>query len=93
MLQLGHIRATGEWPTTDKNGIWRFTIVVLAGRATRVPQAAGTSGIHRTVTVSTRGLWYWARGSDVGWGRRLKLHGMQGVSRQLGPKWPSSSRA
>ena len=28
------------------------SLVVLAGRATRVPQAVGMSGIHRTVTVT-----------------------------------------
>jgi hypothetical protein len=48
-------------------------------RATRVPQAAGTSGIQRSVTVTSRRPVGWAHGCDLGWGTRPKLHGMQGV--------------
>jgi hypothetical protein len=55
------------------------SLVVLAGRATRVPQAAVTSGIQRTVTVNSRRPLDWAPASDLGWGKRPKLHGMQGV--------------
>ncbi len=57
----------------------RANVVLLGNRATHVPQAAVTSGIQRTVTVSRRGPMAWAVGSDLGWGRRPKLHGMQGV--------------
>ena len=53
--------------------------VVLAGRATRVPQAAVTSGIQRTVTVTQTGPIGWAHIPDLGWGRRPELHGRQGV--------------
>jgi hypothetical protein len=53
--------------------------VVLAGRATRVPEGAGTSGMQRTTTVTRRKRSGSAHGSDLGWGRRPKLHGMQGV--------------
>jgi hypothetical protein len=54
-------------------------IVVLAGRATHVPEGAGVSGIQRTVTVTPIEPVDWTRGSDLGWGSRPKLHGMQGV--------------
>ena len=55
------------------------SVVVLAGRATRVPQAAVTSGMQRSVTVNSRRPMGWAHIPDLGWGRRPKLHGMQGV--------------
>jgi hypothetical protein len=54
-------------------------LLVLAGRATRVPQAAVTSGIPRTITVTSGRPMGWTRASDLGWGRSPKLHGMQGV--------------
>jgi hypothetical protein len=53
--------------------------VVLAGRATHVPQAAVTSGIQRTVTVTSRRPVGWVHAADLGWGSGPKLHGMQGV--------------
>jgi hypothetical protein len=40
--------------------------IVLAGRATRVPQAAVTSGMWWTVTVTTRAALGGAHGSDLG---------------------------
>jgi hypothetical protein len=52
-------------------------VVVLAGRATRVPQAAGTSGIQRIVTVTRRRPLGWAHAPDLGWGRGRNC--MQGV--------------
>jgi hypothetical protein len=52
-------------------------IVVLADRATHVPQAAVTSSIQRTVTVTPRRPVGRAHVPDLGWGRRPKLHGMQ----------------
>ena len=55
------------------------SIVVLTGRATRVPQAAGTGGIQRTITVTSRRPVGWAPVPDLVWGRSPKLHGMQGV--------------
>jgi hypothetical protein len=75
-------------------------MVVLAGRATRVPLAAVTSGIQRTTTVTSRELSYWAHSSDHGWKRRPKLHGMQGVKFAVGgmvldvtrPLCPSAQR-
>jgi hypothetical protein len=60
------------------------SIVLLTGRATYVPQAAVTSGIQRTLTVTWRAPLGWAPASDLGWGRRLKLHGMQEVITGLG---------
>ena len=44
------------------------SIVVLTGRATRVPQAAGTGGIQRTITVTSRRPVGWAPVPDLGWG-------------------------
>jgi hypothetical protein len=58
----------------------QVSLVVLAGRAIRVPQAAVTSGIQRTVTVTRRRESGWVHGPHLGWGRRPKLHGMQAVS-------------
>jgi hypothetical protein len=43
-------------------------ILTLAERATRVPEAAVTSGIQRTVTVTPRRPLGRARVSDLGWG-------------------------
>jgi hypothetical protein len=40
-------------------------VLVLAGRATRVPQAAGTSGIPRTITVTPRRPVGWAHAPDL----------------------------
>jgi hypothetical protein len=54
-------------------------VVVLTGRATRVPQAAVAGGMQRSATVTRRGPMAWAQRSDLGWGRKPKLHGMQGV--------------
>ena len=54
-------------------------LFVGSDRATRVPEGAGTSGIQRTVTVTPSRPVGWARVPDQGWGRRPKLHGMQGV--------------
>src|SRR5215216_4902528 len=53
--------------------------VVLAGRAARVPEAAVMSGNQRTLTVNRRESMSWAHAPDLGWGRRPKLHGMQGL--------------
>jgi hypothetical protein len=53
-------------------------IAIRAGRATHVPQAAATSGIQRSATVTSRRPFRWASPSDLGWGRRPKLPGMQG---------------
>jgi len=55
-------------------------LLVLAGRATRVPQAAVTSGIPRTITVTPRRPMGWTHASDLGWGRSPKLHGMQALT-------------
>jgi hypothetical protein len=55
------------------------SIVVLAGGATRVPQAAVTSGVQRTVMVTRRTPLRRSRVADLGWGRGPKLPGMQGV--------------
>jgi hypothetical protein len=41
------------------------SLVVLAGRATRVPQAAVTSGIQRSITVTRRGPFRWANAPDL----------------------------
>ena len=54
-------------------------IVVLAGRATRVPQAAVTSGMQRSVTVTSRGPLSWMLPTDLGLRQGATLHGMQGV--------------
>jgi hypothetical protein len=54
-------------------------IVVLAGRATHVPQAAVTSGIQRTVTVTPRESLGWAHAPGLRRRGGAKLHGMQGV--------------
>jgi hypothetical protein len=51
---------------------------VLAGRATHVPEAAVTSGIQRTTTVTSRRPVGWARIPDLGDFSGPKLHGMQG---------------
>jgi hypothetical protein len=59
--------------------------LVLAGRATHVPQAAVTSGMQRTVTVTWRRLFGWAHGSDLARLGTAKLHGMQGVKARIGP--------
>jgi hypothetical protein len=56
--------------------------VVLAGRATRVPQPTVTSVMQRSVMVSSRRSVGWALVPDLGWGRRPKLHCMQGVASQ-----------
>ena len=70
-------------------------VVVLTGRATRVPEAAGTSGIKRTVTVTRRGSLSGPLTPDLGWGRRPRLHGMQGVTwtRRSRLSCPSGVRA
>jgi hypothetical protein len=46
----------------------RANLVVLAGRATYVPQAAVTSGMQRTVTVTRRRHLGWPHAADLGWG-------------------------
>ena len=56
-------------------------IVVRAGRATRVPQAAVTSGMQRSVTVTSRGPLSWMLPTDLGLRQGGTLHGMQGVRR------------
>jgi hypothetical protein len=43
--------------------------VVLTGRATRVPQAAVTSGIQRSLTVNLRGPFVRMHAPDRGWAR------------------------
>jgi hypothetical protein len=47
-------------------------LVVLAGRATRVPQAAVTSGIQRIATLTPRRPIGWAHGSDLGLGEEAE---------------------
>jgi hypothetical protein len=70
------------------------SVVVLSGRATRVPQAAVASGIQRTITVTRTGPLGWAPVPDLRWGRSPKLHGMQGVrTRILWTRWPVPSRS
>jgi hypothetical protein len=54
--------------------------VILAGRATRVPQAAVTNGIQWTTTVTPIGPLGWASASDLASWRSPKLHGMKGSS-------------
>ena len=56
------------------------SMVVGASRATRVPEAAVTSGMQRSVTVTRRRRLGRAHAADLGRGRRPKLHGMQGVN-------------
>jgi hypothetical protein len=58
-------------------------IVVLAGRAIHLPQAAVTSGIQRTITVTHRGPLHCEPVPDLG-GRSPKLHGMQEVTALIG---------
>jgi hypothetical protein len=65
--------------------------VILAGRATRVPQAAVTNGIQRTTTVTPIGPLGWASASDLASWRSPKLHGMQGV--KLAPRQRPPVRA
>ena len=87
----------GSWPRggkSPKTGLTHGTswepsppdgsVIVLAGRAIRVPLAAVTSGIRRTVTVTRTGRSGWAPASDLRWERRPNLHGMQGVGRPCG---------
>jgi hypothetical protein len=64
------------------------TLIVLTGRATCVPQAADTSGIQRTTTVTSRRPVGWAHIPDLRYGRRPKLHGMHGS----GPYQPCRAR-
>jgi hypothetical protein len=54
------------------------SIVVLAGRATHVPQAAVMSGMQRTLTVTPRTPKGWAQTCDLRSRGGPKLHGMQG---------------
>ena len=54
-------------------------LLVLAGRATRVPQAAVTSGIPRTITVTPTGPSRWLLAADLDRRQGATLHGMQGV--------------
>jgi hypothetical protein len=44
-----------------------------------VPPRATSSGHQRIVTVNWRRPLDWVPASELGWGRRPKLHGMQGV--------------
>jgi hypothetical protein len=70
------------------------SLVVLAGRATRVPQAAAvTSGMQRSVTVTWDDRCAGLRLPDLGWGRRPKLHGMQGVNARIDLAVPTSRPA
>jgi hypothetical protein len=57
------------------------SMVVLAGRATRVPEGAGTGGIQRSITVTPRGLLRWASAPDLDRRHDAKLHGMQAFTR------------
>jgi hypothetical protein len=59
------------------------SIIALAGCAPRVPLAAGTSGIRRTATVTSRGPVGWAPALDLQWGRRPELHGVINHRQQL----------
>jgi hypothetical protein len=56
-----------------------FEKATRAGRATRMPQAAVTSGIQRTLTVNQRGPLSWLTAPNLGDSPAEKLHGMQGV--------------
>jgi hypothetical protein len=81
---LAHEAAVTEDGLTHRSS-WepsppRASPVVLVGRATRVPQAAGTSAIQRTLTVTSRRPVGWAHAPDLGWGSGPKLHGMQAVT-------------
>jgi hypothetical protein len=65
----------------------------FAGRATRVPQAAVTSGIQRTATVTPTGPLRWVLAADLDRCHGEKLHGMQGVKSssacgQTAQLWP-----
>ena len=42
--------------------------------------SSGTSGIWRTITVTSKEAVRLGARADLGWGRRPKLHGMQGVN-------------
>jgi hypothetical protein len=66
------------WPSWSRRRHLR-TIVVLAGRATDVPEAAVTNGMQRSTTVTPRRPMGWAPVSDLRRGSRAKLHGMQEV--------------
>jgi hypothetical protein len=65
------------------------SIVGLAARATRVPQAAVTSGIQRTTTVTQRRPLAWPHAADLGDLPAEKLHGMQVVKH---PSKPTTHR-
>jgi hypothetical protein len=68
------------------------SVAMLAGLATRVPQAAVTSGIQRSTTVILLGPLRWARVSDLGSQSSPKLHGMQEVTSPAGRPEPVGSR-
>ena len=57
--------------------------MILAGRATRVPQAAVTNGTQRSATVTPRRPLRWARATDLHRRYGATLHGMQGVRVQI----------
>jgi hypothetical protein len=59
------------------------SLVVLAGRATREPQAAVTSGIQGTVTVIRDNRCAMPGVADLGEQDRLKLHGSKGSGVQI----------
>jgi hypothetical protein len=45
----------GPRPLTELGAVAiRWSVIVLAGRATRMPQGAVTSGIQRSITVTPR---------------------------------------
>jgi len=50
-------RATASGSMLNLLFVDALDCLVLVGRATHVPQAAGTSGIRRSVTVTSRGRW------------------------------------
>jgi hypothetical protein len=55
----------GPHPLDELEPAAGASIAVLAGRATHVPQAGVTSGIQRTVTVSSRRALRWVPVPDL----------------------------
>jgi hypothetical protein len=58
----------GPHPLDELEPAAGASIAVLAGRATHMPQAGVTSGVQRTVTVSSRRALHWVPVPDLGWG-------------------------
>jgi hypothetical protein len=74
----GHLRRT--LPSGRAGAVAaRWNVVILASRATCVPQVAVTSGTWRSSTVTPTGSVAWASAPDLAHWSKPKLHGMQGV--------------